>query len=331
MQCQSAVCSRNLRLPSGTAFGSYDQMTARGSKFEPRTWSLGVWFTPVGWYFLQVPVQAWHVPIARIPTPSSWHWYHTVWSHRVPAFIHGCILDSWKPKFESSVQLFIWAFCFGSLLYTTEASNVLANLPLFPPDPAPSVASAETHDQDDGPAKVSSDSESEDARAPTKPLSKGLAVAPRPKGKNHTLKQKVHNQWYFNHSSTKLYFCLSVVNWKFTTENSPLACRIAKSDSLSVCSLQAHSTYFMSSLEVQVPLFFCHVLRLSFQTNKSIAIVRGALLQHEVRAVQMAILIHMAYSRSFHSCHITPQLCTRAHRQILVTLKDILQAVNVAW
>ena len=69
-------------------------------------------------------------------------------------------------KFESSVQLV--GFAFGSLLCTTEASNVQVIFRCSHTDTAPSAAEAKTDDEDDDPLIFSSDSASEDAQTSTK-------------------------------------------------------------------------------------------------------------------------------------------------------------------
>ena len=61
---------------------------------------------------------------------------------------------------------------------------------------APSAAGAEADDEDDSPAKLSSDSESQsdDAKSSMKPSKvKGLSTAPHPTAHNRTWKRKAHN------------------------------------------------------------------------------------------------------------------------------------------
>ena len=69
-------------------------------------------------------------------------------------------------------------FVFGSLLYTTEASSVQANL---------TPSGAETNDKEDGPAKLSSDTKSVDAQPSKKPSKvKGRSAAPTERPQSHT-------------------------------------------------------------------------------------------------------------------------------------------------
>ena len=94
-------------------------------------------------------------------------------------------------NFESSVQLV--GFEFGSLLCTTEASNVQVNLPLFPHWFSSFWAMAD--DKDNVPSIFSADSASEDAQPSTKSSKiKGQSAAKQPRGYNRTRKRKIHNR-----------------------------------------------------------------------------------------------------------------------------------------
>ena len=87
------------------------------------------------------------------------------------------------PKIWTSVQ--IVGLVFGSLPYTIEASNVIANLALFPYDPAASAAGAQINNEDDGPSELLSPDcqcECQDKQLSTKTSKgKGQSAVQQPK------------------------------------------------------------------------------------------------------------------------------------------------------
>ena len=120
-------------------------------------------------------------------------------------------------------------FVFGSLLYTTEASSVQANL---------TPSGAETNDKEDGPAKLSSDTKSVDAQPSKKPSKvKGRSAAPTERPQSHTEMEgwQLVIFWFLSTKSFK-QFITGKANYKIWFS----------------IRLQAHSTEFMSSLTLQV-------------------------------------------------------------------------------
>ena len=102
----------------------------------PRLLPLGIWYSTVWSYWVQAIVNGCVLCLCAF----KMHLFAYDWCLTPSLCVHGlfsptrCILLYFSsapwPKFESSLQLV--GVVFGSLLCTTEASNVQVNLPLFP-------------------------------------------------------------------------------------------------------------------------------------------------------------------------------------------------------